>query len=767
MLKYDFVSRVLTAPKEYAELYNFAAEQTCAEGDVPDIGFITNDTKEIFADFWKSLMNGVVSGEALIQRHSRPRILCRERYSYCKNYDADGKPIDAVIFIENLFSPKETPQRIDYERQLRLEITKEALEFYIINLSANTIEEFKSRNTNQLILTPHQAITEELEQQLLQDIPQEFHDIVINNVLCNALRKAFSEGRNHIDVEVKKNVNNDGYRWVLISARVMERPDTHDVIAFSTIRDIDERKKEEVSMHKTVRHLVYSSAIININKKTIRPIAEVDLLATDISQAPFWHEWMHTKRHEMTVNGNVIPTMVSVIKDLQIAPYASCRCEEKNAKGAMITMNVLFTYVDESKEELIICALDITDVAEAEKEQKKILIRAANAATRANKSKSDFLFRMSHDMRTPLNAILNLAKIAKVEKNPPNTSEYLQSIDASGKYLLSLINDTLDIGKIESGKVELNEEPYSLVDFMHSINTTIRPLMDAKNIEFVFDMGDSAGNIRVDKTRFCQIFFNLLSNAAKYTPEGGKVEFTLEHIPNDDRGRYGMRYHVKDNGVGMSKEFQKHMFNPYSREINQKTEGVQGTGLGLPIVKKLVDLTDGKITVISELGKGTEFIVDLYAYFEQNDLHKGEINKKNIRRLVGMRVLLVEDNELNTFVATKLLMQNKIIVDTAVNGLDGVKKFIASHEGYYGAILMDMRMPIMNGAEATKRIRALPRADAKTVPIIAMTADVYTKSSSTMRRQGLNAVITKPIDFDLLTQIILQVTVKPTVKAKQ
>ncbi len=228
-----------------------------------------------------------------------------------------------------------------------------------------------------------------------------------------------------------------------------------------------------------------------------------------------------------------------------------------------------------------------------------------------------------------------------------------------------------------------------------------------------------------------------------------------------------MRYHVKDNGVGMSKEFQKHMFNPYSREINQKTEGVQGTGLGLPIVKKLVDLTDGKITVISELGKGTEFIVDLYAYFEQNDLHKGEINKKNIRRLVGMRVLLVEDNELNTFVATKLLMQNKIIVDTAVNGLDGVKKFIASHEGYYGAILMDMRMPIMNGAEATKRIRALPRADAKTVPIIAMTADVYTKSSSTMRRQGLNAVITKPIDFDLLTQIILQVTVKPTVKAKQ
>ena len=234
-------------------------------------------------------------------------------------------------------------------------------------------------------------------------------------------------------------------------------------------------------------------------------------------------------------------------------------------------------------------------------EQKNVDLKAAvNKAEIAAHAKSEFLSRMSHDIRTPMNAIIGLTHLAKIENDPDHIHEYLNKIDTSSHFLLGLINDILDLSKIENGEMTLHESPFTKEEFKDSIQTVIKPLIDEKNIQFIFQMNCGVECINVDRLRFCQIFFNLLSNAAKFTPMGGAIEFVSERIkPNrqDDEGKVGLRMYVRDNGIGMSKEFQQNMYNPFSQEKSKLGDKAKGTGLGLPIVKSLVEAIGGTIAV--------------------------------------------------------------------------------------------------------------------------------------------------------------------------
>lgn len=375
----------------------------------------------------------------------------------------------------------------------------------------------------------------------------------------------------------------------------------------------------------------------------------------------------------------------------------------------------------------------------------------AEKAEQAAQAKTEFLSRMSHDIRTPMNAIIGLTHLAKKEDNLQTIKGYLDKIDTSSKFLLGLINDILDMSKIENGDMTLNEAPFTCEEFSNSILTVIKPLIDDRKINFVFDMGGNTECIMADKLRFNQIFFNLLSNAAKFTPSGGTIEFVSERIPpkeNDDPGKIGLRFFVRDTGVGMSEEFQKHMYDPFTQERSGLGDRSRGTGLGLPIVKSLVDAMGGTISVKSQLGKGTEFRIELYV--AQAEIPTKEEETESEQDLNGAHILLVEDNDINSYVAKTILEDFSCSVDVAGNGQQAVTKFEQSPENSYDVILMDVHMPVMDGIEATKRIRAMKRGDAKTIPIIAMTADAFDKEKTQTLDAGMNCHLPKPIDPDIL-----------------
>lgn len=414
-----------------------------------------------------------------------------------------------------------------------------------------------------------------------------------------------------------------------------------------------------------------------------------------------------------------------------------------NASYAIVYICCDITVEDQRKQKLYF------ELRSKNKELQETLVKA-EAATHA---KTEFLSRMSHDIRTPMNAIIGLTHLAKDETDINVIREYLHNIESSSNFLLGLINDILDMSKIENGDLELKEEAYTRKEFETSILTVIKPLMDEKNIHFIFDMKAKPECIYADQLRFNQIFFNLLSNASKFTPAGGTVEFITEDLPEKD-GKSGIRFIVRDNGIGMSPEFIPHMYDAFSQERSKLTDNSNSTGLGLPIVKSLVDAMDGTISVKSELNVGTEFTIDLY--FPLADPADVTTATETVHRenLKDAKILLVEDNEINIYVAQILLERVGCNITIANNGQEAVDTFNTSEENYFDAILMDIRMPVMDGITATKVIRALDRKDAATIPIIAMTADAFEDQQKQSLKAGMSYHLSKPIDPSLLYHVL-------------
>ena len=373
---------------------------------------------------------------------------------------------------------------------------------------------------------------------------------------------------------------------------------------------------------------------------------------------------------------------------------------------------------------------------------------------RANAAKSEFLSRMSHDIRTPLNGIIGMTRIAGAEPNPPRTADCLGKIDISSRFLLGLVNDILDMTKAESCRIELHPEPYPLEEFLSYLDAVIRPLCREKGVRFVADVPRQTQRDLplADRLRFNQIFFNLLSNAVKYTPAGGTVTLLcdLQRRP----GGLTLYARVEDTGVGISPGFLPHVFEAFTQEGRSDISADRGSGLGLAIVKKMVDLMGGTIAVQSTLGQGTAFDVALplgLAGQAQPDDPPAPAGQKP---LTGLRVLLCEDHPLNQEIATALLADRGVQVELAADGAEGARKFRQSAPGWYNAVLMDLRMPVMDGYEAARAIRALQRPDARNVPIIAMTADAFEEDVQKCRAAGMNGHVPKPVDPQELYRVL-------------
>ncbi len=379
------------------------------------------------------------------------------------------------------------------------------------------------------------------------------------------------------------------------------------------------------------------------------------------------------------------------------------------------------------------------------RENEQLEVRLS-AAEEASKAKTFFLSNMSHDIRTPLNAIIGYTTLANREGVPyEDKSEYLDKIETASRQLLEIVNDVLDMSRIESGKFSLEPTRVNLEDCIREVSDLVRIQLEAKRIELSVSCAVSHKWVLCDKVMLDRALMNLLCNAGKFTEENGSVFLRLNELTAaDGTGRYEFR--VKDTGIGMSPEFAERLFIPFERERTSTVSRIQGTGLGLAITKSIVDMMGGEITVRTEKGKGTEFTVTVgFPLAEPEEEPRSDVEDEV--SFEGMRALLVEDNMINMEIAQMLLEQAGFLVETAENGRIGVEMTAASEPGYYDVILMDIQMPVMDGYMAAQAIRSLPDPGLSRIPIIAMTANAFQEDIKKAEEFGMNGHIAKPLDI--------------------
>ena len=451
------------------------------------------------------------------------------------------------------------------------------------------------------------------------------------------------------------------------------------------------------------------------------------------------------------LNFHDLSTLPERLQNRASIAYEFISTEYKWCRAVFITVS----QDDQNRPDRVLYAVQqINEEKESELKIQKELKDAAEEAIKANRAKSEFLSRMSHDIRTPMNGIIGMTHIALEQENNPRTTDCLKKIGRSSDYLLGLINDVLDMSRIESGEIVLNPQPYPDEEFDEYMDSVLLPLADAKRQIFVPQKHVRQDIIPIlDKLRFNQIIFNLVSNAIKYTPDGGSILYDgVSQIVGD---QLELTITVSDNGQGMSESFQKILFEPYTQEDRIRTMKAQntGSGLGLAIVKKLATLMNGTITVQSQINQGSTFTLTLHLpYITREDYQKEnkEAVSEDTVSLQGKRILVCEDNEINQEIVQSILSRYQMQADIAPNGIIGRNLFEKSAPGYYYAVLMDLRMPMMDGYDTAQSIRTMAREDAGTIPIIAMTADVFSEDIAHCLAAGMNDHLAKPLEPGVL-----------------
>ena len=411
------------------------------------------------------------------------------------------------------------------------------------------------------------------------------------------------------------------------------------------------------------------------------------------------------------------------------------------------------------------CIVDLSD--RTGEHQTTLAVEAAlEVAEKASQAKTDFLSNMSHDIRTPMNAIVGLTTLMENELDQPEKlAEHLHKLESSGQLLLGIINNILDMSRIESGKTTLSVEPMHLSQQLDQLSTMIRAQASEKAQTFTVSTHLRHENLLADPTRLNQVLMNILSNAVKYTPRGGHIRFEVEELPrNEHYAKY--RFVVQDDGIGMSKAYQKTLFDPFTREERSGTNRVQGTGLGMAITKNIVDLMGGSISVESATGKGTRFevVLEFPIDAEADAVPKAQAlpeEPEDVSPLCGMNFLCAEDNAINAEILELLLKSKGAHCKICPNGQEIVDAFVRVKPGEYDMILMDVQMPVMDGLEAARRIRSSANPLGQVIPILAMTANAFLEDMQKSKEAGMDEHLSKPVDIDALEQTVKRFRVTP------
>jgi signal transduction histidine kinase len=589
-----------------------------------------------------------------------------------------------------------------------------------------------------------------------------------------ALLEAFRKGNSYLSFDHPLTLDNGDILWHQIIINMVENPTTGDVEAFGYSLDITEQKKDEQMIRYITEQKLDYVAIVDFRRSSLT----IRNLNREMTKLGFFSNFAYSYAQFIRLISLGLPTPDDKKQFLALTDLATIHdslkksgkysysfpyLEEGNSTRKLVQVGWL-----DHKQDLAVYLR--TDITEAYNREQDYLVKLKNAlaiAEEANHAKSDFVSRISHDIRTPINIIKNMSDFALQDiDNREKLKDDLSKISSANMFLLSLINDVLDISKIDSGRIELHPEPYPYEEHERNIRNIGEPMAKAKGLTFIVQkrVHENDGCAVCDITRINQILLNLLSNAIKYTPEGGTVTYTSdsELLPNAQM-RMGMI--VSDTGIGMSEAFQKRLFQPFTQELDNpyRPKGMTGTGLGLSIVKRLVGLMNGTIEVRSQLGKGTTIQVNLIVpdatrdpKYKESLTDKAATEKAPPLKTSALqgKILLAEDNEINAEITERILGSFGLSADWAKNGKEAVDLFNQAPVHTYQAVLMDIQMPIMDGYEATRQIRALAKEDSKTVPIIAMTADAFNDAIEKGQQAGMNAHLTKPIDAEKTKQVL-------------
>ena len=578
------------------------------------------------------------------------------------------------------------------------------------------------------------------------------------------LMEQYAQGESSISVEFGARTMEAGeVIRVKVDCRMIKRPDTGDMIAYYYESDITQEFCMRNIMDAIINYEYDLVGVLFVETNSVYSQAKEqhktslpELVTNNYDQESETFLWRYARSENMQELVESMK-MKRILQGLESREAYIVEFDVREPSGEFRRKEMRFAYVNRATGIIAISRRDVQETIQMEQVRQAKLLHALNMAEQANNAKSEFLSRMSHEMRTPMNAIVGLTALAQQETDHPEAvADYLEKIKVSSRLLMNLINDVLDMAKIENGKMELHAEVCPVEALTEGIGTIILPLCEQKQIRFVHSDVKSQVMVRADRMRFQQVIINLLSNAVKFTPEGGTVCFRSEC--RKQAGFLLVETEVSDNGAGMSEEFQKQMFHPFTQEQRTGVLPVQGTGLGLAISKAIIDKMGGTIQVDSHLGAGTRFIVRVkFPLAEETTTGKKkelEAKKNSQENLMGSHILLVEDHPMNQLIARRILQNNGAQVVTVGNGSEAVELFRRGEADVFDAVLMDIRMPVMDGLTATKIIRGMPEKKAKSIPIIAMTANAFDEDVKNSRAAGMNYHLAKPIDPALLIKTL-------------
>lgn len=565
----------------------------------------------------------------------------------------------------------------------------------------------------------------------------------------------------------------EDWHWIDIQGEAIRNGEGKITRIVGTIRNISESKRREAEYGELQQR--FSLALRNSYKEVFEvKLKEDELYLLNFSDFGFTRNkvaqgflktfyWsvahiIHPEEHEKFKH---FCTMVMNGSDtLQNGEESYCECRQREADGQYYWRLYMMRRADWDADTLLFFIRDIDRVKREEEQTKQALKEALLAAEAANRAKSDFLSRMSHDIRTPMNAIIGMTSIAELSLGKPQkVKECLANISTASAFLLALLNDVLDMARIESGKLSLSCKPFAIGGFVDDLVSLIKAQAKEKQLNFKITMETEPEAMYIgDMLRLHQVLMNLLSNALKFTEMGGDVCFTVRRT---ERGAEcdTLQFLVADTGIGIEKSFMEHLFDPFEQENKSGARNYGGSGLGLSIARNLVQMMNGTIRVKSKAGEGTEFAVEIPLHRLGADKYK-QAAVKNVMRspntfnFSGKRILLAEDNEINLEIAATVLEMKHIIVDTVGDGQEAVNAFAASKPGAYDLVLMDIRMPKLDGLAAAAAIRRLERPDAAQVPIVAMTANVFREDVEKAKACGMNGYVIKPIDTESLYGVL-------------
>jgi signal transduction histidine kinase/CheY-like chemotaxis protein len=427
---------------------------------------------------------------------------------------------------------------------------------------------------------------------------------------------------------------------------------------------------------------------------------------------------------------------------------------ERNDDGEVVSFVLSFMLLGDDQVEKLELDAKIAEQNDLLEKQQVMLQKALSMAQSSDRAKTTFLSNMSHDIRTPMNAIVGFTGLAMAHIDEKEVVlDYLRKLGQSSNHLLSLINDVLDMSRIESGKMVLSEKEEDLIEIINALKDIVQADVDTKNLSFDVKMNVYDSGIVCDKLRLNQVLLNILSNAIKYTPAGGTVVMQVDEKESEKLNSALFEIRIRDNGLGMSEEFLKTIYEPFTRANSSTVSGIQGTGLGMSITKNIVEMMGGKIEIFSEENKGTEVVLDIDFVLHDKD-SAGFKLPIGIANFKGKKVLLVEDNEMNRQIACDILDDNGFEVFTAENGKKAVELMQNAKPGQYDLVLMDVQMPVMDGFAATRAIRMLPAGYQSRIPIIAMTANAFEEDRKAALDAGMDEHISKPIDIDKMKYIL-------------